>query len=42
MPQQIRMAALAITLIVAFSGFSLAQYYDDDHGYSRGLGQARQ
>ena len=41
MPRQMRMAALAIGVIVAFSGLSLAQYHDD--GYYQGTPvQARQ
>jgi hypothetical protein len=43
MPRQIRMAALAIAVIVTFSGFSLAQHHNDDDGYYQGdFGQARQ
>ena len=44
MPRQMRMAALAIGVIVAFSSLSLAQYHDDDDdGYYQGTPvQARQ
>ena len=45
MPRQLRMAALAIAVIMAFSSLSLAQYRDDDDdgGYYRGDSrQARQ
>ena len=43
MPRQMRMAALAIAVVVACSAFSLAQYHDDDDGYYHGnLGQARE
>ena len=43
MRRQIRVAALLIALIVAFSGLSLAQYHDDDDRYYQGdFGQARQ
>ena len=45
MPLQLRMAALAIAVIVAFSGFSLAQHHDDDDDggyYQSNQRQARQ
>jgi hypothetical protein len=45
MPRQLRMAALAIAVMVAFSCLSLAQYHDDDDdgGYHQGNPrQARQ
>ena len=38
MPRQLRVAALAIAVMVAFSSISLAQYHDDDDddGYHQG------
>ena len=44
MPRLLRMAVLAIAVIVAFGGLSLAQYHDDDDGgyYHRDSSQARQ
>jgi hypothetical protein len=45
MPRQLRMAALAIAVIVAFSGLSLAQHRDDDDDgeyYQSNSRQARQ
>jgi hypothetical protein len=37
MPRQLRVAALAIAVMVAFSSISLAQYHDDDDGYHQGI-----
>ena len=44
MPRQLRMAALAIAVIMAFSSLSAAQYRDDDDdgGYYQGSRQAHQ
>ena len=45
MPRQLGMAALAIAVVLAFSGFSLAQYHDDDDDggyYQSNQRQARQ
>ena len=43
MPLQLRMAALAIAVIVAFSSLSVAQYHDDDDdgGYHQSMSPPR-